>query len=213
MEIAWNDGDEAEGVLCIGKISDAEGKRVAAIAVTAFRATGSVKVDGERKWFLEPLELCLVEDAGDDLKFTAVWRDDGIGPYADKRKASKQKAFTETVAEFGTDANVESYGSLVSDFFENRLIELKDDMIMDFDAPISMPIRDKGRGTIRPVQYKYEYVSERPRREKGIWQFVATDASKRDEDERLSQMERIVRMGQLMLDKTTRSRKRFSHLN
>ena len=215
METEWNDGDRIECALCIGDVSDAEGERVAVITVTALRVVSSVKVDGERKWFLEPLELRLVEDTADDSKhsFAVVWRNDSVE--SDERKASKRKAFNEMVTGFGPDAKVESYDNLVSDFLENRLIEWKDDMITDFDAPTSIPGQDKGRGAMRPVRHKYEYISERSHREKGIWQFVATDVSKKDEDERLEQMVHIVRMGQLMLDngKKTGPKKSLLHLN
>jgi len=217
METAWNEGNEIDCALCIGDISDAEGKRTAVIAVTVFRVGRSVKTDGESKWFLEPLELCLVEDVDHDLKFDVVWQNDDIKP--DEMKASKQKAFMKMVAGFGPDAKIESYGGLVSDFFENRPIELKkdmiDDVIMDFDAPTSMLRQDKEHGAMRPMQYTYEFISERPRTEKGIWQFVATDASKKDEDERLQQMEHIIRMGQRILDngKKTGPKKSFSQLN
>jgi hypothetical protein len=117
------------------------------------------------------------------------------------------------IGEFGLDAKLESYGNLVTRFFEDQLIETNEKMIADFDMPTSRSGKENGCSAIGPVQYGNGSAPGMPRREKGIWQFVATDASKKDEDERLSQMEHIVKMGQLMLDKTTRSRKRFSHLN
>jgi hypothetical protein len=211
MGITWNEGDEVEGALYIGKVFDNEQKRIAAIAVTVFKVVGSVNVDGKRQWLLDPLELCLVEDAGDGLAFKVVWRDSHVE--LNGRKASKQKAFTEMVGEFGLDAKLESCGSLVARFFEDQLIETNEKMIADFDMPTSRSGKEKWWSTTGPVRYGNGSAPGMPCREKGIWQFVATDASKKDEDERLEQMERIARMGQLMLDKTTRSRKRFSQLN
>lgn len=212
MEFRWKEGDEVKGTLYIGKVSDAEEKRVAAIAVTAFRVAGSIKINGKRKWLLEPLELCCVEDSGNNLKFTKEWENNGIG--RTKRRASKQKAFMKMIGRFGADPKVGSHGSLISDFFEDKLIELKDNMIIDFDVPASILDGDVCLGAIRPIRNKYEYISERPYKEKGIWQFAAISTYKKDEDERLQQMEHIARMGQLMLDNNSKNeQKKIQSLN
>lgn len=212
MGIRWNEGDEIIGAIYIGKVSDAENKRVAAIAITMFRVTGSVKMGRVRQWLLEPLELCLVEDSAEGLKFTSVWQKNDAD--LNERKASKQKAFTEAVGEFGPDADIKSYGNLITSFFEDQLIEANEKTIADLDTQGTKSENYNERGTIRPAQYGGS-IPTGARREKGIWQFVATDVSKKDDDERLTQMEHIARMGRLMLDNGPKNeqRKRIQSLN